>query len=134
VYLPLLARTLHLNLPHAPEEHRPQLLLHYLKHQIMTRGNDYLIDNETIRKIGLRPTDKPVNAQIAPDARVFEYPGLDNVFVMESDLYGNKMPDGSCFLAFNGRNGLIGKHLKIDTLRDGSPEKIRSLIESNTEG
>lgn len=100
----------------------------------MTNRNDNHLDNETIRKIGLRPTDKPVNAQISPDARVFEYPGLENVFVMESDLYGNTMPEGSCFLAFNGRNGLIGKHLKIQTLRDGTMEDIRSMIESNTEG
>lgn len=100
----------------------------------MTNRSDNHIDNDTIRKLGLQPTDKPVNAQIAPGARVFEYPGFENVFIMESDLYGNEMPEGSCFLAFNGRNGLIGKHLRIQTLKERSAEEIRSIIESNTEG
>ena len=71
---------------------------------------DFNIDDETISKIGLILSDKPINAQIAPNARVFEYPHLDNVFIMESDLYGNTMPKNSCFLAFYGTHGLIGKH------------------------
>ena len=100
----------------------------------MTNRNDNHIDNDTIRKLGLQPTDKSVNAQIAPGARVFEYPGFENVFIMENDLYGNEMPEGSCFLAFNGRNGLIGKHLRIQTLKERSAEEIRTIIKSNTEG
>jgi hypothetical protein len=92
------------------------------------------IDDETISKTGLQLSNKPINAQIAPDARVFEYPGLENVFIMESDLYGNTMPNGSCFLAFYGSHGLIGKHLKIETLKNASIEDIKAMVEKNSEG
>jgi len=95
---------------------------------------DCMIDDETISKLGLRLSNQPINAQIAIDARVFEYPHLDNVFVMESDLYGNRMPKGSCFLAFNGTHGLIGKHLKVETLMNSSVEEINLMVQSNTEG
>jgi len=100
----------------------------------MIHTENFNIDEETISKLGLRISDKPVNAQIAPDARVFEYPHLENVFVMESDLYGNPMPENSCFLAFNGHHGLIGKHLKIETLKNASVEDIKNMVQSNTEG
>ncbi|MGZ3854522.1 MAG: hypothetical protein ACXVBJ_07990 [Flavisolibacter sp.] len=40
------------------------------------------IDEQTIRKLGLIITYKQVNAQSAPHARVYEYPHLDNVFIM----------------------------------------------------
>ena len=100
----------------------------------MINNNDFTIDEETINKIGLRLSDKPISAQIAPNARVFEYPQLDNVFVMESDLYGNTMPKNSCFLAFNGKHGLIGKHLKIETLKNASVEDIKKMVESNSAG
>ena len=53
---------------------------------------------------------------------------------MESDLYGNIMPKGSCFLAFNGKRGLIGKHLKVTTLKSASVEEIKKMIEANAEG
>lgn len=100
----------------------------------MTNSEEYNIDDETIQRIGLRPTDKLVNAPLAGDARVFEYPGLEDVFVMESDLYGNKMPKGSCFLAFYGHRGLIGKHLKVETLKNAGPEEIKNMVASNKEG
>ncbi|MGB8191158.1 MAG: hypothetical protein WCF67_04520 [Chitinophagaceae bacterium] len=100
----------------------------------MISTDDYRINEETIRKIGLRPSDKPINAQIAPGARVFDYPHLEGVFVMESDLYGNKMPKDSCFLAFNGQHGLIGKHLKVETLQNASREEIKNMVENNNEG
>ena len=100
----------------------------------MANTDDFSIDQETISKIGLRPTDKSINAQIAPDARVFDYPHLENVFIMESDLYGNKMPKDSCFLAFTGLHGLIGKHLKVEALKNASREDIRQIVESNKEG
>ncbi|MDB5197188.1 MAG: hypothetical protein JWP88_1559, partial [Flaviaesturariibacter sp.] len=67
-------------------------------------------------------------------ARVFNYPELDNVFIMESDLYGNPMPKDSCFLAFTGRNGLVGKHITIDTLTNTGLEGIRQMVADNTEG
>ena len=95
---------------------------------------DVNIDEETINKIGLRLSYKPINAQINPGTRVFEYPHLDNVFIMESDLYGNKMPEDSCFLAFYGRNGLIGKQLKVETLKYAAEEDIKSMVQSNNEG
>lgn len=100
----------------------------------MIKIPDYNIDDATISKIGLRLSDKTMNAQITSDARVFEYPHLDRVFVMESDLYGNLMPKDSCFLAFNGTHGLIGKHLKVETLRNATIEDIQVMVEANTEG
>ncbi len=100
----------------------------------MVNCDDFNIDEETISKIGLQLSDKPLNAQNAPTARIFEYPHLDNVFVMESDLYGNTMPKGSCFLAFYGKHGLIGKHLKVETLKNASVEDIKKMVESNSEG
>lgn len=95
---------------------------------------DLNIDEDTINKIGLQLSDKLSDAQIAPNARVFEYPNLDNVFVMESDLYGNRMPKNSCFLAFYGTHGLIGKHLSIETLKNASEEDIKNIVQRNTEG
>jgi hypothetical protein len=100
----------------------------------MIKSNDLNIDEETINKIGLRLSDKSINAQIAPNARIFEYPHLDNVFVMENDLCGNIMPKNSCFLTFYGSHGLIGKHLKVETLKNASIEYIKKMVESNSEG
>jgi hypothetical protein len=93
-----------------------------------------MIDDETINKVGLRLSDKPINAQIATDSRVFEYPHLDSVLVLESDLYGNLLPEDSCFLAFNGTHGLIGKDLKIERLRNATVEEIKLIVEANIEG
>ena len=95
---------------------------------------DYNIDKETESKIGLKLSSKNINDQISPNARVFEYPDLDNVFVMESDLYGNPMPKNSCFLAFYGLHGLMGKHLYVETLKNSSVEDIKNMIENNQEG
>jgi hypothetical protein len=53
---------------------------------------------------------------------------------MESDLYGNKMPKDSCFLAFNGQHGLIGKHLKVETLKHSTVVEIQHMVEENNEG
>lgn len=100
----------------------------------MPQRNKENLDEETIRKTGLRLSDKQVNAQLAPDARVFEFPQLENVFIMESDLYGNTMPKGSCFLAYYGRNGLMGQHLKVETLKSCSLEDIKKIVERNTSG
>jgi hypothetical protein len=100
----------------------------------MINSNDLNIDEETISKTGLTLSHEPINAQIAPNARVFKYPDLDNVFIMESDLYGNTMPKDSCFLAFNGSHGLIGKHLSVETLKNSSVEDIKKIVESNSEG
>src|SRR6478735_2576304 len=100
----------------------------------MTNINNFNIDEETISMIGLRLSGKDINAQIAPNARVFEYSGLDNVFVMESDLYGNNMPEDSCFLVSLGNHGLIGRHLKIEALKSASLEEIKAMVESHSEG
>jgi hypothetical protein len=94
----------------------------------------YNIDEETISKIGLTISNKQINAQSTPHARVFEYPLLENVFIMENDLYGTTMPEHSCFIAFNGRNGLMGKHMTIDKLRNSSMEEIKKLVADNSEG
>src|SRR3954465_7245396 len=92
------------------------------------------IDEEIIRKLGLVATTKQINAQSTPDARVFEYPHLDNVFIMENDLYGATMPEHSCFIAFDGRHGLVGRHMTLEELRNSSVEDIRKLVVDNSEG
>jgi hypothetical protein len=94
----------------------------------------YNIDKETISRLGLTITHKQVNAQSTPHARVFEYPHLENVFIMENDLYGATMPGHSCFIAFNGRHGLMGKQISIDELKNSSLEEIRKLVVDNSEG
>jgi len=92
------------------------------------------IDDDTIKKVGLRLSEKPINAETAIESRVFEYPHLENVFIMESDLYGNTMPKDSCFLAFEGHHGLIGKHLSVEALKNASAADIKKLVQSNNEG
>src|SRR4051794_18617778 len=100
----------------------------------MENKDQFNIDDETISKLGLRVSNKDINAQIAPNARIFEYPGLENVFIMESDLYGNTMPEDACFLAYAGMHGLMGRHLKIETLKNASTEDIKAMIESGSNG
>ena len=100
----------------------------------MKEVNSCILDDDTIRKIGLRLSEKEINAQVATNSRVFEYPHLENVFIMESDLYGNRMPAGSCFLAFDGKHGLIGKHITVDTLLNSSVTELRHIVESHIEG
>lgn len=92
------------------------------------------IDEDTLRKTGLRLSEKAIHAQLPPYSRIFEYPGLDNVYVMESDLYGNPMPEDYCFLAFHGRRGLIGKQLKIATLKRSSVEDIKGIVQHHIQG
>ena len=100
----------------------------------MININDTNISRETITKVGLRLSHQAINADISPDARVFEYPHLKDVFVMENDLYGNVMPKDSCFLAFYGRNGLIGKQITVEKLKNASKDEIENLVKINTEG
>jgi hypothetical protein len=97
-------------------------------------NNEENIDAETIKTLGLRLSTKHVNAETAFAARVFEYPLLENVYIMESDLYGNTMPKDSCFLAFEGQHGLIGKHLKVETLKRSSVDDIERMVQQNNEG
>lgn len=92
------------------------------------------IDETTIQKLGLRISEKPINAQTAQGSRIFEYPHLENVFVMESDLYGNAMPQNSCFLAFIGKHGLMGKHMTTEALLHSTLDDIRRIVESNKGG
>jgi hypothetical protein len=92
------------------------------------------IDEVTIKRLGLCLSDKPINAQTAQGSRIFEYPQLENVFVMESDLYGNAMPENSCFLAFYGKHGMMGKHLTVEALAKATIADIRHMVETNTDG
>ena len=92
------------------------------------------IDEETIRQLGLVASDAPLNAQIAPGSRIFKYPHLHEVYIMESDLYGNAMPADACFIAFTGNHGFIGKHLMLSALKNSSVNDIKSLIEINKNG
>lgn len=100
----------------------------------MTAYTEYHIDEATISRIGLRLSDTPVKEHLSRNARIFEFPTLENVFVMESDFYGNQMPDGFCFLAFYGRHGLLGEELLVETLRKASAEDIKKMVQSNIEG
>ncbi|MEO6454693.1 MAG: hypothetical protein ABIN97_11495 [Ginsengibacter sp.] len=100
----------------------------------MINNNEDNIDAETIKRIGLQLSNKHINAGKALSARVFEYPNLEDVYIMESDLYGNTMPKDSCFLAFNGPHGLIGKHLKVETLKCSSVTEIEKMVHQNNEG
>lgn len=98
------------------------------------KKSHYNLDRETISKAGLRITTKQINAQVALDSRIFEFPLLDNAFVMESDLYGNIMSKNSRFLAFDGKHGLIGKPITVETLLRASVTDIRHIVESNIDG
>ena len=100
----------------------------------MSDIKQFNLDSETIDQLGLIQSSKSISAEIAHEARVFEYPGLDHVYVMESDLYGNAMPEGSCFLAYEGRTGLMGQHIRIDTLLHSSIEDIKKMVNDNHEG
>jgi hypothetical protein len=93
-----------------------------------------IIDEQTITRLGLKLIDGPGEMDIKQAGRTFAYPGLDKVYIMESDLYGNTMPAGSCFLAFYGTHGLIGKHLPLKTLASSGVEDIRNIVEHNEEG
>jgi len=96
--------------------------------------NPFNLDDNTIEKLGLYKSDNPVNAQISPDAGIFQFRNLEGVYVMENDLYGNPMPQGSCFLAFQGRNGLMGKHLQINTLKESTISDIQKMVANNHDG
>jgi len=100
----------------------------------MINTADVNIDEQTIKKLGLKVSDDAITAQLPHNARAFKYPHLDKVYIMETDLYGNVMPKDSCFLAFYGRNGLMGKHLKIETLKNASVEDIKAIVQKNCEG
>lgn len=92
------------------------------------------LNDALIKHLGLKPASKSINVQIAPNARVFEYQAMDNVYLMESDLYGNEMPEGSLFLAFDGHSGMAGKHIKIETLQNSSVEDVRKMVADNDSG
>jgi len=98
----------------------------------MTDNTTCRIDDQTISKAGLRLSDTPVKSILALNARMYEFPALQDVYVMESDFYGNPMPEGSCFLAFLGRHGLLGTDMPLERLRTSSTEDIRKLVQSNT--
>jgi len=91
-------------------------------------------DDKTIAELSLTKAFKPINAHLASDARIFQMAELEDIYIMESDLYGNVMPSGSCFLAFNGRNGLMGKHMLIETLKKSSIANIRRIVDDNNSG
>jgi hypothetical protein len=100
----------------------------------MADTTNQMLDEETIQSLGLIQTDKRLTADHTHPGRVFEYPHLKDVYILESDLYGNLMPDGSCFLAFYGAHGLIGEHLSIKALKASTPEDIRRRVENDREG
>jgi len=92
------------------------------------------IDEEIINSKRLQPAGIPAGSQLATNARVYEFPELENVFVMESDFYGNPMPAGSCFLAFQGKRGLLGRRLSVEKLRNCSTAEIQTIVQNSNEG
>src|SRR5438270_893552 len=100
----------------------------------MLNETAYHIDEETISCLGLHPSTRLIGPQHTTTARVYEFSMLENVFVMESDLYGNPMPEGSCFLASQGRHGLMGRTLHVEKLRNCSAEDIQKMVQSILEG
>jgi len=98
-----------------------------MKNNTMNRINE-----EIIRQLGLQPSKLPSSIQAAQNARVFDYPTLENVYIMESDFYGNDLPEGLCFLAFQGRHGLLGTDLSVEQLRTASKEEIQKMVQTNT--
>jgi hypothetical protein len=99
----------------------------------MITENEFNIDEETIESVGLKLTNTPLTAEAAPlSARVYTYPNLDNVYIMETDLYGNAMPKDSCFVAFKGQHGLIGRTLKIEKLKRLTVTDIEKIVQDNS--
>jgi hypothetical protein len=94
---------------------------------------DLHVDDETISTVGLKLSSNPL-ASISAYSRVFRYPDLEDVFIMETDLYGNSLPDDSCFLAFYGHHGLMGYELKLETLKNAKADEIKKIVESNIDG
>ena len=97
-------------------------------------ANENRLTSQVLDKAGLQLSDKKINAAVSPDALVYEFRQLAGVYIMENDLYGNVMPEDSCFLAFEGAHGLMGKHLKLDTLMTSSLSQIRELVAMHNEG
>lgn len=100
----------------------------------MKENKTFHIDESTIKKAGLQLSDEGNQVQAIPGTRKFKYPGLEGVYIMEQDLYGNAMPEGSCFLAFEGKHGLIGQPLPIETLRNTDAAGLQKIIDSNSNG
>jgi hypothetical protein len=94
----------------------------------------YHIKQEIVNQIGLQPTDIPAGSQLATNARVYKFRDMEHVFVLESDLYGNPMPEGSCFLAVQGKHGLMGRRLRVEKLRTCSAEEIQKMAQGISEG
>ncbi len=94
----------------------------------------YTLDSETIAVLGLVKSEKSINASVAPDARIFQFSNIENVYIMENDLYGNPMPEGTIFLVFEGRAGLLGKQISVERLRNSSEEEIRKIVQDNHNG
>lgn len=100
----------------------------------MVNSKTINLSDEVIQNLGLILTDKHVSDQLDSNVRVFEYPHLKDVFIMESDLYGNVMPGESCFLAFHGKNGLMGKHLTVEKLMSSSVDDVKQMVDDNVDG
>jgi hypothetical protein len=100
----------------------------------MKKDSEHLIDAEMVQALGLQLSPTPLTAEAPIAGRVYKYPQLENVYIMERDLYGNLMPEGSCFLAFNGHHGLMGKRLKLATLKRFNAEDIKKVVREHNEG
>lgn len=99
----------------------------------MKKESKLRIDTETLESLGLQVADTPLTAEPFVSGQVYKYQRLDNVYIMETDLYGNDLPEGSCFLAFEGHHGLIGKPLKLEKLKSLSPADIEKMVSDNKE-
>jgi hypothetical protein len=100
----------------------------------MIEETTYHIDDEIINSLGLQHTTISISAPSSVRVRAYSFPTLEHVYIMEKDLYGNQMPEGSCFLAVQGKHGLIGRSMHVDKLRNYSVAEIKSIVQKIQEG
>jgi len=91
------------------------------------------VSKQVISNLSLQLTDK-LDTVSELTGKIYKYPNIKDVYILEKDLYGNSMPEGYCFLAFSGSHGMIGRQLSLKTLEKASEEDMRILIESNEQG
>jgi|SRR6476620_4138960 len=95
----------------------------------MITTNNYTLDEEVVQFLALRLRLTPIEIDSTVTGRIFEYPHIPEVYILEDDLTGNRMPEGTCLLAFTDREKLEGVKLKIETLLISTPGDIKRLIQ-----
>ena len=89
----------------------------------------YHVNEDIIINLGLQPTTIPISSPSTVGVRAYSVPTLEQVYIMENDLYGNPLPEGSCFLAVQGKHGLIGRSIREVKLRNYSAGEILNIVQ-----